>query len=191
MKNIKNWDKFLNELNRETYLSAADKLDTMGHKKRSIELKKHANINLKGYDDLGLFTFKNNFGKNGYFYGLELSMTRDMFADQKHEIEVDKSHNEWAISTIALFTDEEGKIFSPFWIDYNEEEDRVYIDKYDSEDGNEEPILFDNRKDAVKFIKALKSPQMKKDIDKIIDDEKLKELLGKMINNIKPNMLYR
>lgn len=42
MNNLRNF----NELNRETYLSAANKLSNIGHKKRSDKLIKHSNRNI-------------------------------------------------------------------------------------------------------------------------------------------------
>jgi hypothetical protein len=43
MNNIKNWNSFINEeLNKETYLSAAEKLKEKGHIERSNKMIKHA-----------------------------------------------------------------------------------------------------------------------------------------------------
>ena len=54
MSNIKRtFDSFINEeLNKETYLSAADKLGKMGHEERASELEKHA----RSFDDTGTVT---------------------------------------------------------------------------------------------------------------------------------------
>lgn len=152
MKRINNWETF-NELNRETYISAAKKLDDLGRKTTAKKLinhadnfrhdlwkknrtKKHENDVFKMYDNGNIMEYR--------FLGLSTYMMMDIWHDSEKE----------DIYNIAMF--ECLSCDTPRSIDmYILKQDNEYVVDTIVED-DDSSFGFMNRPDAKRFLSLLK-----------------------------------
>jgi len=228
MKKINNWKKF-NELKEETYRSAIKKFREIGHDRKASDAESHLhNMMSKQFGDEP-FSFiitkemKNGAVSNGmktlHFTGklivFEHEMSFDMFMENdKQGISIAPYFNMTEVGE-----PEKTDMFSPFWIEYGytgpkttlmgpmNVEEGPWSDFLD--EGGDQPVLFDNRKDANRFIKILKDTdsireklekinvswyneegrggkeQQQKDINEYI------EYYIETVNNLQPKLLFR
>lgn len=216
MKTIKNWKQF-NELNRSTYYNAAKQADELGDKKLGKKFRQHSsdienlkrnnriNQSIKKYN-LDEFSFKAyEYQFDGKFAGTDPGMEYEMFIDS------DKK----SINICPMFymrgNDPNGKpflgSFSPFWL--TKDNDKTIVSgpfgieetPYDKlfEEGGNNPLLFDNRKDANRFLNYLKNDILEQDYEdyfsKYVENEddwkEFIDLRQELIENIKVRQLYR
>lgn len=172
-RNIVSFDKFLNEeLNKETYLSAAEELERIGHYKRSKKLKSHA---------LGNKTIKTEHQE----YPLDSMDTEITFVDYFDDMQ---SQNEKEnILHINIFRNKDGdeEIHQDaFDILYFNEEDYP-DDKGIIEAGDYYPL---DRKSA-KILYDFIISESKEELNKLTDSEQ-KRILQSFISDLKVNHLY-
>lgn len=173
MKTIKNWQAF-NEMKSSTYKNAAKKLRDMGHETKAKRLEEHPKFldklenndrnteRLNQYKTIPMFNFEFNF--TGNFAGFDWGATWDLWYDGGKEGIV---ITPWFIMKTP---DSIPEGFYPFWIENYENigtagpfniEDTIYwgipIGEEDEElTEGKRPILFNNRKDATRFINLIK-----------------------------------
>lgn len=213
MKTLKNWKTF-NEMNDMVYKRAAKQFRELGFENKAKRLEEHPEFLrdienqeryiklLKTYKDIESFTF-NTKSKGikivGNFIGLDPFAIYDMWFDNN------QSCMAIVICFLISIDDSDKKyLICPFWIYY--EDGKVGIDGPFSFDEtplrdiyneSEEPILFDNRKDANRFIHELKTnPIIEDDIHKVkYSNPKEKKEFIKMyketIGKLNAKMLYK
>jgi hypothetical protein len=136
MNNLKNYDKFNEELKYQTYMSAADKLGKLGHEKRADELIKHATNMEKR---------KNVETDNNYtWFDDNLVTLEDIVAlDHRKNIRFKLTFK------YKRYTNAETIIFI-----YNRKNDELFHKTKEDELGDSiDDQLFSNRPDALKFKK--------------------------------------
>ena len=188
----------INELDKRTYQSAADKLDKLGHKTRASELRKYSNK----LGSLGEFEMKDtyNFNKKTFdFKGFDIWLTVDNFFEED-----DVEHGDKYPRYIKIF---------PFFNDGNEQvipfifkvsllgglevEVGWFLDS-----GQTSRFKFTNRKDAMRFIKLyndnliseFKEGEQSYRNNKYYSNEGIDfifDLLNMSKLLIKPNLLYQ
>jgi hypothetical protein len=173
---IKNWEKF-NEMDAGVYRRAAKKLkdnypgtDPARIKRlqehpaflMDLEEKERERESLELYKDIEPFKFSSK-GINftGRYIGTSPGMTMDMWIDNEKQI--------ISIAPYFIMEDEDGNshMISPFWIEKNNDDDKVFAygpfnveespwgETFD--EGGDEPILLTTRKDANRLLNILKS----------------------------------
>lgn len=233
MKNIKNWKSFLNErLRHGTYMKAAKRLKELGHTDTAKKLQDHAHEHehkllvekyQKEFSYLGEFGFSlktdhNEYKFKGDFLGLQLAMSYDMYIEECFE----DDNAPISIPTWFNLTDKDDndKVYAldPFWIYYTDMdikfigpmnfEESPWYGFEGVEEGGNNPFMFDNRLSANKFLKYLKSDDVKKQIEKLRPKEgskhgnikyeqlteiyeKYVEIYNECVNNINIRQLYR
>ena len=209
MKTIQNWSKF-NEMRAEVYQSAAKKLKKMGHESKAKRLEEHPAFlsSLKYSGEPFSFT-TGDLNLSGKFIGTDPGATYDMFCDNEKEM-ID-------IPCFFLMSDEEGNTgdFSPIWISAEIEDGEptniILIEPQNFEDTpwsdeieeHSEAILFNNVKDARRFLKILKEDfsgweDLKEHLIKLgrfeeekTDFEEALAMYKKLVNKLNVKMFYR
>lgn len=196
--------KTLNELNTWTYHNAARKLTKMGHKGRANDLMDHSyDMQIKNAEkyNIGQCTFEGD--HVGEFLSYDEHMSLDTFSDGCYDTSTDTFdyENGWIFWPLFFRFDEKNESgensFNPFYIDYDIANDRVNIGSEYAEGLQEafgipgEEMLFNNRRDANKVVRSLRSIEFP---EKMMEDEHFtvfKENFDKMVNKLSVNQLWR
>lgn len=214
---INNWKKF-NELKDSTYKSAAKKFKELGHERTAKRLEEHPKFLdkleidkthkklLDKYKHVAPFQFNNTIDINknadgkfiikGEFYNIDFVYAYDLWREGNDK-EVFSIPCNFKL-LLGLINDYDGFFIKPFWITKELYDDNKLVIEgpFDIEDSPWEiegtnPILFSNRKDAIRFINLLKNdPTIQKELNEINDEEFI-ELYHKTVNELNPKHLYR
>jgi hypothetical protein len=136
MKNLKKYDKFNEELNYDTYMSAAKQLGQLGHHKRADKLAKHAS-------DMERRNVDETDNEYTWFDGNQVSLQ-----------DIAIKHNSAQIIQFRL-TFKYKRYSNSETIDfiYFRQDDKLIYDISEDELGDGIDHLFSNRPDALKFKK--------------------------------------
>lgn len=200
MKNIKNFDKFINEeLHPDTYISAAEKLKKKGHRERSEELIDWSN-KPKGEVEsielnIGDLTFtldKNSVLKSNFDEEIHLFIPFDkqLYDDLDGNVGAiwDRTSKEDKIEWVNSIKDLDIALADSDWDSLTEDDKEAFTEwtemgtygiglyfdngEYRDSDG----VVLPNRREAVKFLRFIKS------YGKSVDGE-----LGRMISKMTVN----
>jgi hypothetical protein len=173
LKRFNEFEKVNEELDTETYLSAVDKLNRLGHRKRSNVLKKHAYSN-KSSEDLLLPI---NFMNKEYLVSLnDINLYYDNGIEDHGDHSTETSDY---IDIIIKNIDVDIHYF--FEDDYSE---GLFI--YNGDDSGDYGL--DDRKSANNLVKLLKI-KFQDDINNV--DRKEKKHFEKGLKNLTPNLFYK
>jgi hypothetical protein len=169
MKRINNWETF-NELNRETYISAAKKLDDLGQNKTAERIRNHAdnhnynmfiNARRKYHTDHVFQMIDGNDDTSSYmFLGTDFGMAYDNWRDsEKRTMTIAALFENVADdgNGVNAANDIENVIGFDFFISFDVDDSTYYVNAVDRNTGDDTELKFENRAEAKVFLPILKT----------------------------------